>query len=978
MLRFRVFILILFLILVSKSFAQNSGIKGIIVDENNGQPIAGATLTVKGTNKSQVTDSDGNFTIQIKEGVYVLKISSFSYEPKEVTDIIVKKDDVNFISISISSKKNQLEEVVIKSTKAKQESVKALLSIQKNSANVSDGISAETIKRTPDKNTSDVLKRISGASIQDNRFVIIRGLNDRYNYASLNGSPLPSSEPDRKAFSFDIFPSNMIDNIMITKTASPDLPGEFAGGVVQINTKSVPDKNFQSITVGSGYNSITTFKNNRTYVGSSTDWLGFDNGARAMPSNLPTTEVFNTLNYQDKALLAKSFQTDWSINDAKFKPNTSFQYSIGRHFDIKNKVFGMLFSITHNVTNNFNQITRNEFDSGDSNLPSTLTSTYLDKNYSQQVLSGLLGNFSFKFNENHSINFKNVFSVNSTDLVVERNGQRDLTSTGVVSADVRWFTSNKIYSGQLNGEHYFPKPKIKILWNGFFSDIKRSIPNLRRNIYYTIDPNSADPIENTPIASIASNNGGPDYGGGMFFSENNETVNGGKVDFIKKIIFTDDFLTDIKVGGLSQIRSRNFFSRQLQYNMMTIGGNFDYNLLYQTNATIFSASNMGQIAPASGGNPAVNGFTLYDFTKYTDSYDAGSKLNAAYVMLDNRYKKFRFVWGLRLEDYLQTLNSRLSDNDYLNLNRRQQDILPSANLIFSATKTQNIRISYSKTLNRPEFRELAPFGFYDFTNQFFTQGNPDLKICKIQNIDFRYEIYPGKGQLFSVSYFKKYFQDPIELKQELNNKTVTYRNANSAVNSGVEFEFRTLLSSIFNAENAPLLDDITLFSNIAIIKSKVDLSNFTSSTNNEKERPLQGQSPYVFNGGIQYMNKDNGWVVAANVNRVGNRIAFGGSEVEPSIWEKSRTFLDMQISKSFYNNKLELRFNAQNILAQDLIFYQNKTNNSVNHDAAFVSLTNTVFTGSSHNDNGYNKNLDDTIWVTKFGRTFSLSISYNF
>lgn len=970
--------MIIFLIVVSKSFAQNSAIKGIVVDENNGQPIAGATLTIKGTNKSQVTDSDGNFIFQVNEGIYVLKISSFSYEPKEVTDVIVKKDDVNFITISIGSKKNQLEEVVIKSTKAKQESVKALLSIQKNSANVSDGISAETIKRTPDKNTSDVLKRISGASIQDNRFVIIRGLNDRYNYASLNGSPLPSSEPDRKAFSFDIFPSNMIDNIMITKTASPDLPGEFAGGVVQINTKSVPDKNFQSITVGSGYNSITTFKNNRTYAGSSTDWLGFDNGARAMPSSIPTTEVFNTLNYQDKAALAKSFQTDWSINDAKFKPNTNFQYSIGRHFDIKNKVFGMLFSISHNITNNFNQISRNEFDSGNSSLPSTLTSTYLDKNYSQQVLSGLLGNFSFKFNENHSINFKNVFSINSTDLVVERNGQRDLTSTGVVSADVRWFTSNKIYSGQLNGEHYFPKPKIKILWNAFFSDIKRSIPNLRRNIYYTIDPNSADPIENTPIASIASNNGGPDYGGGMFFSENNETVNGGKVDFIKKIVFSDDFLTDIKIGGLSQIRSRNFFSRQLQYNMMTIGGNFDYSLLNLPNSTIFSPSNMGQITPASGGNPAVNGFTLYDFTKYTDSYDAGSKLNAGYVMLDNRYKKFRFVWGVRLEDYLQTLNSRLSDTEYLNLNRRQQDILPSANLIFSATKTQNLRISYSKTLNRPEFRELAPFGFYDFTNQFFTQGNPDLKICKIQNIDFRYEIFPGKGQLFSVSYFKKFFQDPIELKQELNNKTVTYRNANSAVNSGVEFEFRTLLSSVFNADKAPLLDDITLFSNIAIIKSNVDLSNFTSSTNTEKERPLQGQSPYVFNGGIQYLNKENGWVISANINRVGNRIAFGGSEVEPAIWEKARTFLDMQIAKSFYNNKIELRLNAQNLLAQDLIFYQNKTSNAVNHDPAIVSLTNTIFTGSSHNDNGYNKNVDDTIWVTKFGRTFSLSVSYNF
>ncbi len=958
---------ILFLI-TQFAIGQNATISGVVLDDSNGTPLPGVNIVIKDLKLSTASDSDGKFIFKnVKPGTYEVTFSFLGYKSKVVSEVVATSNETTQLNTTIEEAKNVLDEVVITKTKAKAESVKSLLTMQKNNASVSDGISAETIKKTPDRTTSDVLKRISGASVQDNKFVIIRGLNDRYNVALLNGSPLPSSEPDRKAFSFDIFPSNILDNLIITKTASPDLPGEFAGGVVQINTKAVPDKDFQTISIGSGYNTITTFKEQKTYEGSSTDWLGYDNGVRDFPSSVPSVEVFNALSSQEKGELAKTFEYDWSINDARFKPNTNFQYSIGRHINFGEKVLGILVSISNNQTNNYNETVISEYN--DSETPSFLETLYNDKLYKQQVLTAGLANFSFKFNSNHSIKFQNVYSINSTDLVVDRYGQDNVQDLRFIKADVRWFTSNKIYSGQLNGEDYFTAPKIKVNWNAFFSDIKRDIPNLRRNIYSIEDPNSTDPNQTIPVASIATNTGGIDFGGGMFFSENSENIKGGKLDISKKINIGKDLINEIKIGGLLQFRERDFFSRQLQYNQLTTpDATFDTSLLNLPNETIFTTQNFGVISPG------VNGFLVNDFTKFTDAYTAGSDLKAGYLMFDNRYKNFRLVWGFRIEDYVQRLNSRKEVNDYLVINQRQQDFLPSVNLIYSINKKQNLRLSYSKTLNRPEFRELAPFGFYDFTTRFFTQGNPDLKIAEIRNLDFRYEFYPGKGQILSFSYFNKKFSNPIELQQQPNNRTVLYVNAKGAVNSGIEFEFRTLLSSIFGTK-LPLLDDITLYSNVAIIKSEVDVSNSTAII--DQNRPLQGQSPYIFNGGIQYGSETNGWSVAANINRAGNRISFADSEFVDAIWEKGRTIIDMQVSKSFMKKKMELKLNIQNILAQDLIFYQNNYNNTASYGTV-ETLANQIFTGDFHYEDGYSPKDDDLLWRTKNGRSFSLTFTYNF
>jgi TonB-dependent receptor len=962
---------IILLVFSQLVLSQTSIIKGTILDDKTGKTIPGVDVNIVNTKYATSTDFDGNFIIrEVPLGTYEVQIATSSYKTKIISEVIVKADEATTLTVSLEESKNVLKEVVITRTRAKVESVKSLLLQQKNSASVSDGISAESIKRTPDKSTADVLKRISGASIQDNKFVIIRGLNDRYNTAILNGGTLPSSEPDRKAFSFDIFPSNMLDNLIITKTATPDLPGEFAGGVIQINTKAVPDKDFQSISIGSGYNTITTFKTQKTYEGSPTDILGFDNGTRDLPKGFVSSDNFPT-NNQEKLNLAKSLSYDWSINDSRFKPNTSLQYTLGRHYDIKGKDFGMLFSFTHSISNNYNDTQRLDYD----NNPRVLQSNIDDRNYREQILMAGLANFSIKLNANNSISFKNIYSINSTDLVLERTQLTDISQPETIEADMRWFTSNKIYSGQLNGDHYFESPKLKLNWTGFYSNIDRSIPNLRRNVYQIANPKSTNPNDRIPVAQIGISTGSPTNGGQMFFSENKESIQGAKIDLSRKFNLGDDFTNEIKIGAFAQKRERDFFSRQLYF---TTGGNhplFDTDLLRLPNETIFSQSNLGVI------EPGVYGFFLHEQTKPNDEYKAGSNLYATYLMFDNKFKGFRLIWGARFENFVQTLNTMETAVKELNLNNRYNDFLPSANLIYAIDKKQNLRLSFSKTLNRPEYRELAPFGFDDYETQLFTQGNTELKVSKIDNYDFRYEIYPGKGQLFSFSYFRKNFIDPIEVSRG-ENRSVTYENAKSAKNSGFEFEFRTLLSSIFTSDKTTIFDDITLFSNLAIIKSVADVSNFEATANTQKERILQGQSPYIINAGLQYQNSDNGWVFSANLNRAGDRLFIGqGAQLnaDPELWEKARTFIDMQLAKTFLNKKFEFKLNIQNVLAQDLIFYENR--NDIPYDyrlGVFESFANMVFTGSSENKKSYNPDVDDARWITKFGRSFSFTLSYNF
>ncbi|RYD83605.1 MAG: TonB-dependent receptor [Sphingobacteriales bacterium] len=969
-------------------FAQTGKISGKVMDDKSGELLVGAIIMLDSTKAGAIADMNGVFLLQnVSPGKHKLSCRYLGYSTKIFNDVNVKTGNVTDITFTMASTENVAGEVVITGT-IRKETNNGLLLMQKNSATVSDGVSAETIKRTPDKSTSDVLKRVSGASIQDNKFAVIRGLNDRYNAAYLNGAPLPSSESDRKAFAFDIFPANMLDNLVIVKTSTPDQPSEFAGGIIQINTKSIPEQNFQSISIGGGYNTITTGKNQVYYNGGKTDFLGVDDGTRSMPESIPQHKDF-PLNIDEQAKLAKTTNMDWGLYNKKFAPNLNFQYSMGYTKQVKSKPLGMLFALTYNKTNNFNETIRNGYSgnggNGNSSVASQLDHSYLDKTYSEQVLAGALANISYKLSNNSNIGFKNLYSVNSDDRVIARTGQTNPleANPALLRSTARWFTGNKIYTGQLLGEHLMADNKLRINWMGSLSQIQRDIPNLRRSVYtrysHINDPENPNPSDTVYTANISYANVGPDYGGGMFFSKTKESIYSAKADVLYSIKNEEKSKHDIKTGFFVQSRNRSFTARQLGYTRYgKVGGNVTFNdsLLYYSENEIFNNNNLGLINDAKIGESGTGGFKLTDGTKYTDSYDASSSLQAGYIMLDDKIGAFRLVWGARVENFTQKLTAMKSETEKLDLNINKLDVLPSANLIASVSEKKNLRFSASQTLNRPEYRELAPFAFYDFNTQFVVSGNENLQRAKISNFDLRYEYFPGSGQLFSVSGFYKNFQNPIEQVSRPDvEKEISFRNLPKANNYGVELEFRVLLARIFKADSSKLLNNLTVFTNLAIIRSVVDLSSTVGSMS--ASRPLQGQSPYVLNAGLQYLNVDKGFSAALSLNNVGQRIAIVGNINEPDIWEKGRTFVDFQLAKSFMDNKLDIKLNVQNILAEDQIFYQNRDLDN-SETGTMRGAYNTVVTGSKQNKNGYNKTEDDMIWSTKFGRVISIGAAYKF
>lgn len=974
---------ILLLFLGTVTYSQNktlpitSIIKGVVIEESTGKPLPGVLVAVKDTKFATLTDGGGNFIFaKMPSGKYNVEFSLFSFSTKTISEVDVIDKEATVLTVSLSEMNGVLDEVIIKTTvKAKAESVKSLLTMQKNSVRVSDGISAESIKRTPDKTASDVLRRISGASIQNNKFVIIRGLNDRYNTTYLNGSPLPSTEPDRKAFSFDIFPSNMLDNLIINKTASPDLPGEFAGGVIEINTKMAPDKNFQTLSIGTGYNTITTGNTK----------LEAKDIKAGLPSNFPSSadmiKLQNPLtgNIQQVATLAKNYQTDWGVKEDKFNPNTSFQFSLGRYFKFKgDQSLGLLASVTNNISNVYAETDLKFYET-----PGAQSGDFSSKSYTTQKLTGAILNLSLKMDSNNKFSFKNLYSVNTESRFTDRIGTDQVEADPIMSLSTnRFFSKNNIYTGQLLGEHFLPKSKIKINWVGAFSNIKREIPSERRNTYlyqYSSGPETAR-------AQFNGNNVGRDYPGSIFTSLNNESIFSSKVDISKKINFSDSFSADIKMGGITQSRSRKFEARQLGYiafNGTVNGIRYDEGTLSPSipalpNATIFNSTNMGILSTS----PRVSGLTLFEGTRFTDNYDAKSNLDAGYLMIDNVFKKLRVVWGFRVENYSQFLNSKEITGEPVRVDDAQLDLLPSINFIYRLTKNQNLRLSGSKTLNRPEFRELAPFIFFDNETRMNTEGNPNLKITEILNADLRYEFFPGNAQLFSVSAFYKDFKNPIEIQAKANNAN-RYENAISGSDYGVEFEFRTLLSTIVGTKETKILDDLTLFSNLAVIRSKVDISNLSDTPDAIEVTPLQGQSPYVFNLGLQYLNAEAGWSFSGNLNRIGDRITIHANQTlgnpVAGYWEKARTLIDFQLAKSLFKNKLELKLNLQNALAQDLILYQNNVAPiGTTEVKGFQSFTNKVFIGDSQNKNGYNSEYDDLVTKVKFGSTYSFTLTYSF
>jgi outer membrane receptor protein involved in Fe transport len=644
-------------------------------------------------------------------------------------------------------------------------------------------------------------------------------------------------------------------------------------------------------------------------------------------------------------------------------PNLNLQFTQANIFKLFKKDFGSIVAVTYNNSNSTNISERREFEEQGDKVQKTRE--FIDTTFTNNILASVLWNLSYKLNDNNQIGLKNLYSINSDDRVITRKGINDATdptSPLWQKSNVRFFTQNNIYTGQLNGDHYIPKGKIKIKWIGGLSDIVRDIPNLRRMVYQKSSASESDSVQYA--AQILGDAVGPTSAGSMFFAKTKERIYSIKYD-VSKTIDIKNTKHEIKLGGFNQYRSREFAARLLGYTWYTRGSaikkNDDLALLPEDQ--IFNPSNIG-ITDGPGKNDG--GFKLSESTTYIDSYQASSVLNAGFLQLDSRFfDKLRFIYGLRAEYYMQTLNTNDTKFNVVTKDTAVIDYLPSINAVWSVTDRINVRAAYYKTINRPEFRELAAFNFYDFVTDYQTSGNDTLQRSKINNYDLRFEYYPKRpGQIISVSAFYKDLTNAIE--QIAGNgqvRSINYANVAKATNMGLELEYRILLATIFRNDSSKFLNGTTLFTNFSYVKSEVDVSKL----NNVDPRPLQGQSPVIVNAGIQYIDSKYDFGVSVSYNYVGKRIVIVGNTAEPNIWENPRHVLDLQLSKTF-KEKFELKLNVRDALAQNLIFYQDINKNGKLDKSSFTD----------NKDFEHAATSDNIMVNTRLAPTISLSISYKF
>jgi TonB-dependent receptor len=905
-------------------FAQGTGrISGTVSDKKTGETLIGVSVRIAGTTKGIGTDVEGKYSLGgLTEGKYAIEVSYTGYATKKITDIEVKNNAATSLNVVLEEAGNVLNQVTVTAS-FKQESVNSLYAQQKNSALISDGISSDQIKKSPDRNTSEALKRVSGATIQDNKFVIVRGLSDRYNTAMLDNSTLPSTEPNRKAFSFDIIPSNLVDKITISKTATPDLPADFAGGAVQIFTKDIPDENFLSFGIGTGINTQSTFKD---FLGTSKkalNYLGFDDGSKQLASNFPTRKrIVAGLTPTRNISSLVSLPSDFSVKNSSALPSQNYQLSLGRvkRFENNNR-FGALVSLTYrNAQNIYNDVTRDFY-----------VYNYNDNQYRFSTNLGALANFAYSFGKN-KISFKNVYNRNYDDNYTERTGINEGSTTvnRFYAFDVM---QKSLFKSTIEGEHQIGDKNSKLKWTTSFSNVLNNQPNQMKINY-------AKPIaaQNDPSVAYQANVTSLGKENTRLFTDLDENIYSGDVNYSTPFKFLKSSTT-LKVGAGAQYRERAFTARFIGAELQTNIDPAQFEAIRKLPVDqIFSPSLFRQGV-----------YELNEIGTDADNYDANSLTTYGYAMLDQKIgAKTRVVYGLRAENYHVQLNTTKTLVDDTKL-----DLLPSVNFTYSLNPKSNLRASYYRTLARPEFRELAPFSFFDYELLANQGGNPELERTSINNADLRYEFYPNAGEILSFSVFYKHFTNAIESYRYdvISTPDISYFNTAKAETYGVEVEARKNLSFI-NGSTA--LKNTVAYVNLSIIKSKVQ--NPDDQNYIDKTRPMVGQSPYVVNAGLQHTTLNNKLNLNLLYNKIGRRIVQASGINFPSTWEAPRNVFDFQAGYKVLKNKGEIKFNVSDILSERSTIYFDYNKNK------------------KYDTNGG----DETIMSFKPGTNLSLAFSYSF
>jgi outer membrane receptor protein involved in Fe transport len=905
----KLFFLLLFLS-SSIIFAQKAIITGKVLDkEQNNEPLPFCNVIVKGTTNGTTTDENGHYTISVDPGKITIEFSFIGYK-SILVPIVVKAGQTLKLNQTLGAEEGvALEDVVITTTRRKN-TVSALVLEIKQAKSVVNAISAEQITKGTDSNVAEAIQRVPGVTIVDGRYLMIRGLSQRYNNVLINGAIAPSTEIDMKTFSFDLIPTSSVEKILVFKTSSPDKPADMTGGVIGVTT-SENTTEYTSFGFSLGYIPQTTFKDFSISNGSSTDFLGFDNGYRQLPGNFPSRNVFQGNNFSPQQIedAAHTLKNNFVPSNESAMLQSSVKFGIGRKFNIGNvSVFSDNTVQQSTSYISYDRIFRRYFSLNEGQERPQDWLSYNDATFTKQNKLTFVSNWIFDFSDKFKLKFKNLINQIGKDETILRNGfNYQQKPDDVFNNYSLLYNQRFILTSQLEGE-YKINPNNRLDWVVGFNNVTDKTPDWRRfRTFRPIDsPNDPFIMIDPPSSNL--------FDTSRFFGNSNEYNIGNGVDYtytLERIKGEEEFAPyKFKTGYYVDFRNKTFDARYFSYRLP---GNVSFDrrefLVRQPLSTIFSNANVN----------ATDGWALQEGTGARDKFSGTNFYAAGYVMAELPVGKFDINTGVRYEYNFQQLNAT-DDTGDLSKDYITGFLLPSLNIAYVFNEKNQLRFGYGRTLNRPEFREIAPFLFYDFVNDRGITGAP-LEVATIDNFDLRYEFYPRKGETISLGVFNKSFKNPIEFVAQITTEQPQFRmkNADKAFSRGVELEFRKSFNEVFKSS---FLQKFSTNINLAYILSEVDLGDVTSQ---QQVRALQGQSPYIINVALDYQDADSGINSSLIFNRFGDRIDTVGDVIFPSIYELSRNNLDFAFSKDF--KKFKVKFSIKDLLNSPFRFYEDSDRN---------------------------------------------------
>ena len=887
--------------------AQEAGwVAGEVIDQNLAITLPGVPVEAVGTGQVAYTDLDGRYRLELPAGTYEIRIVLAGYAETSVT-VDVAAGQLSAVQVALGSNVFAEELVVTAPTlEADSSTAAAQMMMRMRAPSVQDNIGAIEMSANNDSNAADAMQRVTGVSVVEGQSVFVRGLGERYSNTTLAGATLPTTEPDRRVVPLDLFPTGLIDSVQVSKTYTPDKPSQFAGGLVEIVPMKLPDATSFELSAGGGWNSLTTGAMGLGYPGGGRDWLGFDDGTRALPTGFPDRKVTRggrfsgTLGFSgdDLERMGEQFANVWDPQPLSLPIDQSYNALFGGRFG----KLGIVATLRHAQGSQFTEEQRTFYKVGSGGIE-PFNGPYDFETTEQSGTVGAVGNIAYQFTPNQRLSFDNFYTHVGTNETRRFQGYNDDAGNDIRNQRL-WWVEEQIASHHVGGDHLFPTlSNSRLDWKIALSRADREEPDLREVLY------ESDPARQAFVLADESQSGLR-----QFNDLTDDTIES-SANWSTLFEQWDGLASQVKLGGNYLDRSRDFHSRRLRFAPRSLGGIFggtsgprgglgqrlggfarqgtarvDLSLPAEQ---LFTTANIGQA------------FELKEETRGTDRYDAAQTVTSFYGMVDLPLSaSTRLVTGARVEQFRQdvetldpfsgTIDQQTADVQRASLD--ETDLFPAVNLVYAVRPDQNLRLGYSQTVNRPEFREVSPFEFTDVVGGRAIVGNPDLNQSLIQNLDLRWEWFPGAEEVLSASFFYKQFDDPIERTVEPTAQLRTsFTNADTARNAGVELEARSLIGPY-----------VLVGANYTYVDSEVTLSPAARQVQTSLVRPLAGTSSNLFNALFEV--RGMGYSGRLLLNYFDDRISDVGSLGLPDIIEKGRHSLDFVLAKRFERASLRVAF----------------------------------------------------------------------